>query len=545
MLRLLLLLLAFLLPSGDAMAFSHGRGPQTFYVSNGGNDSNNGLSPNTAWATPGKVNGSHFNSGDTVAFDGGSTFSAGLTLSQANAPAYLTLTSFNAGQPTFNTGNSNYCVLATFFPGLTINNLNCVGGGDATSTTEGIRIENAQPDGVHLQGPTITNSTVSQYGWTCIDVTGFNTASNHAGFANVIITGNTVHDCGLNGSSTAIAGSGIGGGIYVNGNSQLIFNNNNVGVTITNNTVFNIPGYVSAGSFAGGLGIVAQESALIVIEHNLVHDGGSVANGNGPAGIIVTNTDGAIISFNEIYNWSHGAGGGDGFGIDTDVFSTNSLIEYNYSHDNINSDITLFGSPGPSTIRFNVTDASVHGESGIGATQQSGNASIYNNTVVTSGVDCFVFNNTTTSVTYTFANNICFSTSFVNPGVFVLANFAGSSVVFTGNDYYTPNSTPNFNINGTIYTSLAAMQAAGFEKVSGSPVGTTANPNLTGTFPPGNCGGYNGTCPAAYDLSSSSPAGKGNGLNLNTIYGYNVGTQDFYGNAVTNTTLPIGAAANK
>jgi hypothetical protein len=100
-------------------------------------------------------------------------------------------------------------------------------------------------------------------------------------------------------------------------------------------------------------------------------------------------------------------------------------------------------------------------------------------------------------------------------------------------------------INGVGYASLAALQAAGFEKVSGNPVGTNANPNLAGPFPAGNCGGYSPSCPPAYELTSNTPAGKTNGLNLTTIYGFPVGPQDFYGNGVTATTLPIGAAANK
>jgi hypothetical protein len=145
--------------------------------------------------------------------------------------------------------------------------------------------------------------------------------------------------------------------------------------------------------------------------------------------------------------------------------------------------------------------------------------------------------------TGTFANNIFFSSN-CSSNLNITLSSNGGTLNLTGNNYFCSFGIV-WTLNGTAYGSLAAVEAAGFEKVSGNAVGTSANPNLTGTFPAGNCGGYSTSCPTAYKLTSSSiHTGKGNGLNLNSIYGYNVGTQDFYGNPISASTLPIGAAGN-
>jgi hypothetical protein len=151
--------------------------------------------------------------------------------------------------------------------------------------------------------------------------------------------------------------------------------------------------------------------------------------------------------------------------------------------------------------------------------------------------------------TWIVANNIFYSNNSTQ--LQTSLSFPGGNnalLKLTGNDYFSGGGM-NLIINSTGYNSLAALQAAGFEKVSSTPVGTTANPNLAGTFPAGNCNlapavGWTASCPLPYQLTTSSPAGKTNGLNLNTIYGIVVGARDFYGNAITPSTLPIGAAGN-
>jgi hypothetical protein len=50
-------------------------GATSYYVSNAGDDRNNGTSPATAWQTLGKVNGQSFNAGDTIYLQRGGVWS--------------------------------------------------------------------------------------------------------------------------------------------------------------------------------------------------------------------------------------------------------------------------------------------------------------------------------------------------------------------------------------------------------------------------------------------------------------------------------------
>ena len=68
-----------------------------YYVSNSGNDSNNGLTEQTAWKTLDKVNAkmSSFTSGDVIAFKGGDEFFGTLRIANKNR---ITFTSYGAGK---------------------------------------------------------------------------------------------------------------------------------------------------------------------------------------------------------------------------------------------------------------------------------------------------------------------------------------------------------------------------------------------------------------------------------------------------------------
>ena len=56
-----------------------------YYVDPDGSDANDGLSPQTAWQTIGRVNGFSFAGGDSVLFEGGSTFAGNLSFGPDDA----------------------------------------------------------------------------------------------------------------------------------------------------------------------------------------------------------------------------------------------------------------------------------------------------------------------------------------------------------------------------------------------------------------------------------------------------------------------------
>jgi len=140
----------------------------------------------------------------------------------------------------------------------------------------------------------------------------------------------------------------------------------------------------------GGDCIVAIGCDGALLEHNIVH-GGRERCPEYAAGIWVWSCDNSILQYNEC---SGMVGTEDAQGFDADYNTRNTLIQYNYSHDNqggfvmmctpgdANSD--MFGNIG-TTIRYNISQ-----NDGFRTFTMSGpihNAQIYNNTIYISKTD--------------------------------------------------------------------------------------------------------------------------------------------------------------
>lgn len=70
-----------------SLAFPLGASAATYYVRNGGNDSADGLTPETAWATVDKVNSYSFGAGDSVLFHEGDSWNQQLVIDWAGTSA--------------------------------------------------------------------------------------------------------------------------------------------------------------------------------------------------------------------------------------------------------------------------------------------------------------------------------------------------------------------------------------------------------------------------------------------------------------------------
>jgi len=541
--------------------------PTDYFWAASGNDGNDCRTTLTACQTIAHFNSFSFPTNAKVHFNGGDTFTGGLIIPISN----ITVTSFGTGQPTISSGNATSCVVGTNLSNVTISNLNCVGGGNFTNSTAGIFFANNQPGNTTLTNINITNNTVSGYGLDGIDVFGTN---GNSGYSNVNITGNTVHDVTGNGvqGTTLWAGSACINIVPQTGGVGNAFSN----VTVSNNTLFNCTGSTSVTTIWSGVGINIAETTTAVVANNLIHD---ISINNQPCGgaigILFVNGSAATVQFNEVYNMHIGSGGSacDGGAIDFDGGQINSTMQYNYAHDNIDGDEYYmlcgcanttgrqaqpnFRGNSGNTIRFNiaVNSADVNIVNGmvrvLSPDQTVLNGAIYNNTIW-NGVDnaSGALNTTVMGIepghqetlqisNNVFANRIGNTVKATNPT-------ANSSVLtFQGNSYFSDYGNLVFNYAGTSYTSLAAWQTAtNQEKVSGSPVGQQGNPNFPtiGTNP--TCGGYTpAVCPTGYAPNIGSSILPNAGLNLTTLAGINPGTQDFFGNAVTASTLPIGANA--
>src|ERR1700722_11311890 len=80
----------------------------TYYVDNvGGNDSNNGTSSFTPWATIAKVNSSTFNPGDSILFNDGDTWREQLNVPSSGASGTpITFSSYGSGAQPIITGTN-------------------------------------------------------------------------------------------------------------------------------------------------------------------------------------------------------------------------------------------------------------------------------------------------------------------------------------------------------------------------------------------------------------------------------------------------------
>jgi hypothetical protein len=285
-----------------------------------------------------------------------------------------------------------------------------------------------------------------------------------------------------------------------------------------------------------GSGIILSSVKGGVIEGCVAYHNGTI--GHGGVGIWAYNADSVVIQHNESYD-NQTTSTADGGGFDLDGGCTNSVMQYNYSHDNEGSGFGVFQFRGArdwnnNTVRYNVSqnDARANNAGGISLWDGGSgvkNAEIYGNTVyldnnVQPGAtpQAIIFATTTTNVHV--RNNIFMTRGAGVDLIDVARNQRG--VLFQGNDYYADGGgATSFKWGRTTYSSLAAWQAAtGQEKLNGASLGLTVNPQLAN---PG--GGTTGDA-SAYALLSSSPL-RDRGANLWSM-GIDPGTSDFFGHSL-------------
>ena len=511
---------------------------KTYYVSPSGNDSNSGLSSTAAWKTVAKVNSSYFNGGDSVLFQGGQTFAGCLSFSGSNVTSSSTSTfiigSYGTGKFTLNstcTGTRAAAVSVDGVTGFTLQNavLTPVAG---TATQFGVWLQNTTVSAA-VSGMTIQNSDISGFTTTLTSDTSaeiFITGYPGSGLSNVNILNNALHGASGLSSTDDFAVNGYGNG------------QNLTNVTYQGNTVYNIGG--RPGVSDTGNGILANGVNGGMIQNNLVHDLAANANScGGAAGLWAYNSNNITIQHNEVYNVrpSTYTTGCDWDAFDLDGHVTNSVVQYNYSHDNAGAGYLSYGTSDSSnkTFRYNISqnDNSLlsNGYFGcFGIDNNSGSVNIYNNTCyIRPGGTGLGFGGGYPS-SGLIANNIFYAPAGPN-GISLFIYTSGVStaptVTLKNNNYY---GTGNFSIahwGANSYTSLATFQSQ-----TGQDAGsTTTDPQLSN---PGNgvtCNGYSSTCPQAYVLSSTSPR-IGTGLNLQSGYSISPGSNDYYGNAIPNTT---------
>jgi hypothetical protein len=415
--------------------------------------------------------------------------------------------------------------------GLVIRDLDLVGNWQAVSGTganagTGIEIINSLPGNVRLPHIRIENVGVSGFKFGGISV---ESARDKSGFSDVLISNVTAN---ANGDH----------GIYVRGEfwkGMTDWSHRNV--RVEHCRVFDNPGVPKRGTNTGN-GIVVADVDGALIQRNVVWNNGAlndVANG-GPIGIWAWEANRVTIQHNESHSNKTGGNTPDGGGFDFDGGVTNSVMQYNYSHDNEGAGFLVWHFTNSRTInnnviRYNISqnDARKNGYASIhlGGGSEVRNTHIYGNTVF--------FSKTSSS------SAAAFKTNSVGPGNRVVNNifvttgggrlldidsaYPASSLLFQGNNYWTSGGAFSIRWGSTWHSSLASFRNSGQEWWGTVPVGHTLDPRFQNP-------GAGGTVGNASNLESMNayrllPGSQliDKGLSIQGVLGSSPGSRDYHG----------------
>ena len=420
-----------------------------YYVSTSGSDTNPGTQA-LPWQTINNVNSTTFGPGDEILFQGGQTFTGPLIFTATSAGTAanpIVVSSYGTGLAIISSTSDGIDITDT--QGFSISGLVITGVNHNTNTGRGIYLLNDLVGNVKLGPITIDSVTVNNFGYDGISIYGLNGPS---GWNSVTIT-----------NSTSYANrDGV--------QSYGLANNANQNIFIDQVTTHDNPGRSGSGNPTGsGIGLGQTNGATIqrCVAYN---NGASNTSATGPVGIWCYNSNNVTIQFCESYN-NTGGTGKDGDGFDLDINTTNSTLQYNYSHGNAGAGY-LFGGAGTvggNNISFNVSqnDGLKNGYAGIEAWGTVANVVVEGNWVFAqppAAAGILVLSGAQVT-NVQFLDNVIFVGRLP-----ILRAEVTSGLVFSGNDYWRTDGSFLVTWGGTSYTSLTAWKTA-----SGQENGTGFN----------------------------------------------------------------------
>jgi hypothetical protein len=470
-----------------------------FYVSPSGSDSNPGTIERP-WQTLAKANGTKFEAGDRLLLQGGGEFVGPLALGSDDSGTEgrrVVVTSYARGAATI-LGGTGGAISSDGCDYVEFRNLKLVGAGRKTgSTASGLYV-------AHGRGVVVDKVEASGFRTSGVEVSGVQDAR---------ITNVHAHENGFAGISS---GGDRSSNLYI---ADCLAENN--------------PGDPTVRANHSGNGIVVGHADGAVIERCEARYNGwdMVWTGNGPVGIWTYESDRVVIQ--QCVAHHNRSTGSDGGGFDLDGGVTNSIVQYNYSHDNYGAGylICQYEGAGPlenNTVRYNISqdDGVKDHNAGIyvwvgGKGMRSSlvhNNTVYNNkgSAVVIGADGKYAAETPR---FDFYNNI-----FVSLGDQVKGAWKGR---FAGNMYWSMGER-GFRVEG--FDSFEKWVAAtGQEKVGGQVVGRFGDPMLAKDGPGLVSEPAGLALLHEYRLMPGSAA-CGMGLDLAVVTGAPAGERDFYGN---------------
>ena len=497
-----------------------------YYISAGGADANAGTSPGAAWRTLARVNSVVLRPGDRILLRSGDTFSGGLALDSADAgtaASPIVITSYGAGRATISAGTGTGISIYNT-AGISIANLVVAGGGGPAS---GISVYTDVVRALPLPFIRIDAVDVGGFGRDGIEI---GTWFGGAGFSDVRVTNALVHHNGRNGVFTYADRPNVHRQVYV-GHVR----------------AFENPGTPGMPSNTGS-GIVLGSVDGATIERSVAHDNGRLCDAvGGPVGIWTYDSTRVVIQHNESYR-NRTAAAWDGGGFDLDQNVSDSIVQYNYSHDNDGAGFLLAQSlagdaHAGNVIRFNISqnDGRANSYAAIEIWGGVHGAEIYNNTIFVSssatGTPPAVrVSNTGAADRFVsgvhLRNNIFVTTGLPMVQVESTALSVAADLRFEGNAYFAGGAPPVFRWGGTTFTGLTAWRATGQEALAGAPTGFSVDPQLSAPGSGAAIGDADRlTSLDAYRLRAASPMADA-GIDLRMQFGIDTGTSDFYGGPI-------------
>jgi hypothetical protein len=468
----------------------------TYYVSSSsGSDSNSGCSSSTPWKTLTNVNSTTFTAGNQILFQDGGVWSGELApQGSGSSGSPITISSYGSGSaPLLEGAGATAAIYLDDQQYWTIENLEITNTASSAAVRSGIQVEN-DTSGI-LNGIDIVDNNIHDVlgYWSLSEGVqpstsagiAFNLSDSYStnGWDGVLIQGNTL----TNDDSS---------GIYIgslNGNGHAVDTSN---VVINNNTVTN----------AGGNAIVCVFCQAPLVEYNVATDNGYRYGG---AGLWTAVSNDGVWQDNEVARQAFI--GNDGNAFDFDWESVDSVLQYNYTHDNSAGQLEFccsYGTTSGSTdsiVRYNISqnDGLMSGVwSKLYAVANTGTTYFYNNTVY-EGPD----NNAAITAGVSNADNV---------------DFYNNLIYNLGSGGYDSSETWSHNL---FYGSHPSSEPSDSSKITSDPL----------LVSPGG-GGSGRSTATAYELQTGSPA-----IDAGTLVSGNGGS-DFFGNSVSSTAAPnIGA----
>jgi hypothetical protein len=336
-----------------------------YYVDNqSGDDSNDGLSPQTAWKTLAKLNQFIFEPGDKILFKSDQVWEGELQPRGSGISGLpIVIDKYDTGElpqlkgPGTEYSNTLFLFNQEYWEIRNLKITNPEPGNSGEFYKRAIYVvaeDTGQINHLYFKNLEITEVAVPQftdensryYGGIFLEVTG---ELKPTWFHDILFEGCYVHHLDRTGISNQ--SSWWKRGLYSRFGEQI----NEDGTTTTyDNWVPSTNIIVRNCRFEriGGNGLIMRVSKNTLVENNFFYYCGEDISGNAA---FCFNTDSAVFQYNEASYTVYNEGDTDARGIDSDYRTKHTIIQYNYLHNNGFGGVVATGGPGGSTTvpRFN------------------------------------------------------------------------------------------------------------------------------------------------------------------------------------------------